>query len=140
VEYGRYISQFLPSHLIFVDESACDRRTTYRGRAWAIKGHRATRKAFFVRGKRFVIIWPHICEIDACINSRYLILPALSLDGIIHCDIVEGSFNSDKFITFIKVLVNSRATNAYPDVNSVIVMDNCAIHKHPEVRELIEDA
>src|ERR1700678_296218 len=34
--------------LVFVDESACDRRTTYRGHAWPIVGHRAVRKAFFV--------------------------------------------------------------------------------------------
>ncbi len=43
---------YLPDQLVFVDESACDRRTTYRGRAWAIKGQRAVRKAFFIRGKR----------------------------------------------------------------------------------------
>lgn len=45
-------AQFLSEQLVFVDESAADRRTTYRGRAWAIKGQRAQRKAFFVRGKR----------------------------------------------------------------------------------------
>lgn len=47
---------FTPEQLVFVDESACDRRTMYRGRAWAIKGARAVHKCFFVRGKRY-----HIC-------------------------------------------------------------------------------
>ncbi len=47
-------TQFSPEQLVFVDESACDRRTTYRGRAWAIEGQRAIRKCFFVRGKRYV--------------------------------------------------------------------------------------
>ena len=40
--------------LVFVDESSADRRTTYRGYAWAITGRRAVRKAFFVRGRRSV--------------------------------------------------------------------------------------
>ncbi len=46
---------YIPDQLVFVDESACDRRTTYRGCAWAIKGQRAVWKAFFVRGKRCVM-------------------------------------------------------------------------------------
>ena len=33
-----------------VDESAHDRRITYRGDAWCLKGHRATRKAFSFHG------------------------------------------------------------------------------------------
>ena len=44
---------YTPNQLVFVDESACDKRTTYRGQAWAIRGRRAFRKTFFVRGKRF---------------------------------------------------------------------------------------
>lgn len=47
------LPKLAPMNLInFVDESAVDRRTTYRGRAWAIRGHKATRKCFFCRGKR----------------------------------------------------------------------------------------
>lgn len=45
---------YQPEQLVFVDESACDRRTTYRGRAWSITGQRAFKKAFFVRGRRCV--------------------------------------------------------------------------------------
>jgi len=43
---------YTPDQLVFVDESSCDCRTSYRGRAWAIRGRRAVRKAFFVRGRR----------------------------------------------------------------------------------------
>jgi hypothetical protein len=41
-----------PDQLIFVDESSVDRQTTYRGRVWSIRGTKAQRGAFFVRGKR----------------------------------------------------------------------------------------
>ena len=53
LEYLDRISQYHASQLVFVDESAVDRRTTYRGRAWSISGTKAQRKAFFVRGKRY---------------------------------------------------------------------------------------
>jgi hypothetical protein len=51
-EYTARIGTYEPHQLVFVDESSVDRRTTYRGRAWAIRGRKATRKAFFCRGRR----------------------------------------------------------------------------------------
>ncbi len=71
------------------------------------------------------------------IGNRYSILPAITLDGIIECAIVEGSFNTERFTSFIKDLILKMAP--YPAPKSVIVMDNCAIHKAPEIRELIEE-
>jgi hypothetical protein len=52
-EYLTRISQYTAEQLTFVDESSVDRRTTYRGRAWSIRGTKAQRKAFFVRGRRY---------------------------------------------------------------------------------------
>ena len=49
---------------------------------------------------------------------------------------MEGSFNSALFYDFVASLLEHM--NPWPARNSVIVMDNCAIHKVPEVRELIE--
>ena len=51
-EFAARIGEYSPNQLVFVDESAVDRRTTYRGYAWSLKGHQATRKAFFCRGRR----------------------------------------------------------------------------------------
>lgn len=68
---------------------------------------------------------------------RFSVLPALSLnDGILHCDIVEGSFDSQLFYEFIERVLDQM--QPYPAVNSVIVMDNCRIHKHPAILDLIE--
>jgi hypothetical protein len=70
-------------------------------------------------------------------DHRFSVLPGLSLnDGIIHCDIVEGAFDSQLFYTFIGRLLDQM--EPFPAPKSVIVMDNCRIHKHPEILELIE--
>ena len=58
------------------------------------------------------------------------------MQGMIECMVVEGSFNTELFISFIKNLLDKM--QPFPHENSVIVMDNCAIHKAPEIRELIE--
>ncbi|KAF7337735.1 DDE family endonuclease [Mycena sanguinolenta] len=110
---------YLPYQLVFVDESSCDRRTSYRGKAWAIIGQRAVRKAFFCARK-----------------TVYSVLPAISLDGILWVDIVEGSFNSESFEQFIDGLLDRM--NPFPGPNSVIVMDNCKIHKGENIRQMIE--
>ncbi|KAF8593230.1 hypothetical protein BDV93DRAFT_458889, partial [Ceratobasidium sp. AG-I] len=63
------------------------------------------------------------------------ILPAMSLDGILHVDIVEGSFTSALFSEFIDGLLETMSP--FPGPNSVIVMDNCRIHKNPAILEKI---
>lgn len=127
---------YQPEQLVFVDESACDRRTTYRGYAWALRGERAVRKAFFVRGK-----WCAHYLANHPLNSysvfRYSILPALSLDGMLFASIVEGSFNATLFTEFIELLLDRM--NPYPGPNSVIVMDNCRIHKSPVILDMIRE-
>jgi len=54
LDYIARIGVYTPEQLIFVDESSVDRRTTYQGHAWSIRGTKAQRKAFFVRGRRYV--------------------------------------------------------------------------------------
>ncbi|TDL17062.1 hypothetical protein BD410DRAFT_696721, partial [Rickenella mellea] len=63
------------------------------------------------------------------------ILPALCLDGMIHCKIVEGSFTTDLFVDFIDRLLDQMTP--FPGPNSVVVMDNCRIHKAPQISEMI---
>jgi hypothetical protein len=48
--------KYTPEQMVFVDESACNRKVTYRDRAWALRGRRAVRNAFFVRGQRCVVL------------------------------------------------------------------------------------
>jgi hypothetical protein len=51
-EYLSRISKYEASQLVFVDESAVDWRTSYRGCAWSICGTKAQRKVFFMCGQR----------------------------------------------------------------------------------------
>jgi hypothetical protein len=48
---------YQPDQLVFVDESSFDRRAVYRCYAYAPKGYRVPRKAFFVRGQRYVVYY-----------------------------------------------------------------------------------
>jgi hypothetical protein len=69
--------------------------------------------------------------------QRYSVLPALSLEeGVLHCDIVEGAFDTASFYKFVERTLDRM--QPFPAPNSVIVMDNCSIHKHPDILELIE--
>jgi hypothetical protein len=70
-------------------------------------------------------------------DSSYSVLPALSLDGILDVSIIAGSFNNLSFAEFIDGLLNQM--NPFPGPNSVIVMDNCRIHKSDAVLEMITE-
>ena len=72
-----------------------------------------------------------------CLYFRYSILPTLSLDGILAVDIVEGSFTSKKFAHFNNGLLDQM--NPFPGPNSVIIMDNCRIHKSEAILDMIQE-
>ena len=76
-------SEFKPEQLVFIDETSKDERSLSRAYGHSIKNVRVEKSIVFVRGK------------------RYTILPALTLDGFIAADIIEGSCNKERFQTFI---------------------------------------
>ena len=53
-----------------------------------------------------------------------------------HCEIIEGSYCMETFQRFVNRLLDYM--QPFPAPNSVIVMDNCHIHKHPDILEMIE--
>jgi hypothetical protein len=126
-----------PEMFIFIDEATKNKRTTGRPMGWAVVGDRCVQQRCFVRGQ------------------RYSILPALTLDGIITYNIIEGSVTAARFLTFLRELVVRLSshlcfhsftfhlqlplTNPYPGPRSVIVLDNCSIHHAKDIHQLIED-
>ncbi|KAG8734719.1 hypothetical protein FRC10_011500, partial [Ceratobasidium sp. 414] len=63
------------------------------------------------------------------------VVVAMSLDGILHVSSVEGSFTSLLFSDFINGLLETMSP--FPGPNSVVMMDNCWIHKDPDVLDKI---
>ncbi|KZP21878.1 hypothetical protein FIBSPDRAFT_687136, partial [Athelia psychrophila] len=95
-----------------------DDRTIFRRYARAPKGQRATIDADFVRG------------------DRYSIVAAISVDGYVGTRIVSGSLDSAEFFDFI--VEDLPHMNPYPQDRSVLILDNCSIHKSEALREVVE--
>lgn len=120
-EYRALIrTHFRPEQLVFADESHFNRLTLRRPFAWSIRGERATRQDFFIRG------------------TKYSILPAISQDGIIHLEVLENAITGDDFRRFVEGLLPRM--NKWPLPNSVLVIDNASIHKVAGIRELVEES
>ncbi|PKC01482.1 hypothetical protein RhiirA5_261733, partial [Rhizophagus irregularis] len=109
---------YKPEQLIFMGEAAKDERSLSRGYGYSLKNIFTTKKNVFVRG------------------IRYTILPALSLQGIIAVDIMEGNCTKEKFREF--VISNVPQMNAYPNEQSVLVLDNARIHHDDDLIDYIE--
>jgi len=134
-------SKYSPNQLIFIDESSKDERTLSRHYGYSLRNTHAVEKTVFVRGK------------------RYTMLPALSLDGIIALDIMEGSCDKQRFNKFImdKVVCRVRCIlllividsllslqlpqmRPYPEKHSVIVLDNAQIHHNADWIDMVKNA
>ena len=68
--------------------------------------------------------------------SSYSVLPAMSLDGVLHVHVQDHSYRSSEFREFVNQLLDNM--NTYPQKNSVVVMDNASIHKSQELQDMVE--
>ena len=68
--------------------------------------------------------------------SRYSILPVLSLDGILHLEVLDHTFTGKEFKDFVTSVLDQM--HPWPMPNSVLVIDNAAIHKVPGICEMVE--
>lgn len=64
-------------------------------------------------------------------------LPVLSLDGILHLEVVENAVTGEDFRRFVEGLLP--CMNEWPLLNSVLVIDNTSIHKVAGVCEMIKE-
>lgn len=89
----------------------------------------------------FFYTWQKVLMYGNLVNalivcSRYSILPALSLDGILHLEVLDHSFTGEDFHNFVSGVLDQMQPWLMP--NSVLVMDNASIHKVPGIREMVE--
>jgi hypothetical protein len=64
--------------------------------------------------------------------TKYSILPALSLDGIEHLEVVENAITGNDFRHFFQGLLPRM--NEFPLPKSVLIIDNTSIHKVAGIR------
>ena len=71
------------------------------------------------------------------IFSSYSILPAITLNSIIYSETIQGSFDGVTFKEWLEGPLEEM--NPYPELKSVLVVDNCAIHNVEGVQEMCDE-
>ena len=61
----------------------------------------------------------------------------LSLDGILHLEVLDHSFTGKEFTDFVHGVLHQM--KPWPLPNPVLVMDNASIHKAPGIHEMVEE-
>jgi transposase len=111
VRWMSTITGYRAEQVVFLDETACSGRTANRRFGWSPRG-------FPCRVRRINIK-----------SKRWSILPALSQDGYIAVDMFQGSYNGDRFKSFVSCHVLPKM-NPWPLPRSVIIVDNASTHNH----------
>jgi len=105
----RRLGQFCAEQLVFLDESGFNPRTGDVTHGWAKKGEVIRQKVPGPKGE------------------NYSLLPAMTVDGYIACNVHQGAVNMEMFRDFVEDSLLPLCT-PYPGPRSVIVLDNAAIH------------
>jgi len=103
-----------------MDESAIDKRDALRKYGRGPRGSRLYLPTRLTRGK------------------RYTLLPALCSTGFFTYEIVEGGCDMDLFMDFMILNVIPKM-NSYPEENSILVLDNCAIDDDQRLVQAAEE-
>ena len=98
--------EYQPEQLIFLDETAKDERSLSRTYGYSFKNQRVSQKVVFLRG------------------IRYTILPALTLDGFIACDIMKGSCSKERFCSFILTHIVSMIVYVHDRITHMSTISN----------------
>jgi hypothetical protein len=112
-------AHYLPEQLVFTDESHFNWLTMRRPYTWSKCGKRACQYEFQFRG------------------AKYSILPAISIDGIIHLEVLNNAVTGTDFHHFVQDLLP--CMNEFPLPNLVLVVDNASIHKVTGIQEMVEE-
>lgn len=133
-EYGDIPKEYI----VWLDESGVDGQDYQRTHGWSELGLACVSRTTFLRGERFSM------------------LPAVTCGGIIALDIFQGTLNRERFIQYLKedlvcsifqcfavmlpiIVLQSPVLKPYPGPQSVVMLDNCAIHHDEEICVIIED-
>jgi len=113
------LSSFRSYHLVYLDESGCDKRIGFRRIGWSPLGVTPVKIARFRR------------------EQRYQILPAYSQDGILLARVFQGSTDSVVFKDFIEQLLHH--CGRWREPKSVMVMDNASFNRTERIEQMCTD-
>lgn len=114
------LSAFRSYHLVYVDESGCDKRIGFRRTGWSPLGVTPVQIAQFQR------------------EQRYQILPAYAQDGIVLSRVYQGTTDGPLFEDFIEQLLHH--CGRWPEPKSVLVMDNASFHRTARIEQICYEA
>lgn len=118
--YLHNLSSFMSYHLVFVDESGCDKRAEFRRTGWSPLGVTPVQISKFHR------------------DRRYQILTAYAQDGIVLRRVFQGATDADIFEAFIEQLLQH--CNRWPEPKSVLIMDNASFHRTEKIQRMCFDS
>ncbi|KAJ5146627.1 uncharacterized protein N7515_001191 [Penicillium bovifimosum] len=118
--YLHNLSDFQSYHLVYVDESGCDKRVGFRRTGWSPLGVAPIQVSQFHR------------------DQRYQILPAYAQDGIVLSRVFRGSTDATMFEDFIAQLLQH--CGKWPEPKSVVIMDNASFHHSERIAQMCADA
>lgn len=121
-KYSEDVSIFSPDMFVFIDKTSSDSRDCLRKLGYSLRGQPATALKIFNGGQ-------HISA-----------LAAMSTEGLLECTLVEGGVCGNTSKTFIEKKL-SPLLNPFNGTNlqSILIMDNAAIHYTENVCKLLED-
>jgi hypothetical protein len=103
------LGKWTAEQLVFLDESGINAQSGERTRGWSKKGNVARLAIPFNKGENFTV------------------LPAMTVNGYIACNVYRGSVNAEIFKLFIEHDVLPYCS-PFPGPRSIIIMDNASIH------------
>jgi transposase len=118
--YLHSLSEFHSYHLVYVDESGCDKRVGFRRTGWSPLGQAPVQVSQFHR------------------DQRYQTLPAYAQDGIVLSRVFRGSTDAAMFEDFVAHLLQH--CGRWPEPKSVLVMDNASFHHSDRITQMCEEA
>lgn len=118
--YLHKVSKLRAEQLVFIDESGCDKKAGHRRMGWAPRGKTPVK----------------INKLNR--DTRYQILPAYAVDGIVLARFYTGSTDAIWFEDFIQQLLHH--CGKWPEPKSVLVMDNASWHHKGRLEQLCANA
>ena len=116
------VSLYSPEMFAFIDETGADRRNNLRKYGYSLRGKPAVHNTLLFRGERVSAI--------SCI----------SICGVLDVRIIRGTSDGDVFYDFVRSHLISHLM-PFNGINphSVVVLDNCSIHRCVEVMVTFRD-